>query len=453
MDLAKLNPIELAIPFFIFLIFIELIVSRFASISARLRGTDDGRPLYRMNDSIVALSTALIFSITGVAIAAASIWWYAKLAANWSLPVLLGGTGLDLNGAAWWQWLLVLLAVDFLYYWFHRACHENRFLWACHVTHHSGEEFNLTTALRQCSFQRIFEYMFMAPLALAGVPWQMMFICHGAVKIYQFWVHTRLIGKLGFLEFILLTPSHHRVHHGRDPRYLDKNHGGILVLWDRLFGSYAEEIEEPNYGLVKPLRSFDPLHANIHEYAGIFADMRRTRGFWNRLQILLRSPGWRPADLGGPRVASPVPQDYEKYDPQIGGPLKLYVWVQFLALLAGSLLFLRIAKSAPGMPAWPLWLIVAGGAYLVAGFASIGMALAARENPAWAGVEALRWLLTATAAALLAYAGYWSELAALIVAAFALGSLVWVRLVFSFYSNYSRGASFDPQTPAVNRVS
>lgn len=438
MDLAKLNPIELAVPFFILLIFFELIVSRFSAAQRERR-------LYRMNDSITALSTALIFSITGVAIAAGSIWWYAQLEARWSLPVLLGGTGLSLEKAAWWQWALVLLAVDFLYYWFHRACHEVRFLWACHVTHHSGEEFNLTTALRQCSFQRIFEYMFMAPLALAGIPWQMMFICHGGLKIFQFWVHTRAIGKLGVFESFMLTPSHHRVHHGRDPSYLDKNHGGILVIWDRLFGSYAEETNEPNYGLVKPLRSFDPLNANIHEYVGILKDMRRTRGTWNRIQILFRSPGWRPDDLGGPRVAAQVPADYRKYDPEMSSRLKIYGWVQFLSLLAGSLVFLKIAKAAPGMPNWPLWLVVAAGCYLVVALTSLGLVLASRENPAWSFVESVRLILAVVAALGLAYGGWLSHPVAGGIATFALVSIVWLRFFLR--------ASFDVQVPVMNRVS
>ncbi|MEQ9364298.1 MAG: sterol desaturase family protein [Leptospirales bacterium] len=438
MDLAKLNPIELAVPFFVLLIFVELLVSRFNRAQRERR-------LYRMNDSITALSTALIFSITGVAIAAGSIWWYARLEATWSVPALLGGTGLSLESATWWQWLLVLVAVDFLYYWFHRACHEVRFLWACHVTHHSGEEFNLTTALRQCSFQRVFEYMFMAPLAFAGVPWQMMFICHGGLKIFQFWVHTRAIGKLGVFESFLLTPSHHRVHHGRDPRYLDKNHGGILVIWDRIFGSYAEETHEPNYGLVKPLRSFDPLHANLHEYVGIFRDMRSTRGWWNRVQILFRSPGWRPADSGGPRVAAEVPAEYRKYDPALSPRLSLYVRVQFLALLAGSLVFLKIAKSAAGMPNWPLWLLVAAGAYLVAGLASVGMILAARENPFWSAVEAARLIFAALAVVVLGYGAFLGQAAAVGVAIFALVSFVWLRFFVR--------ASFDVQVPVMNRVS
>ncbi|MCR9142536.1 MAG: sterol desaturase family protein [bacterium] len=438
MDLAKLNPIELAVPFFVLLIFVELIVSRFRA-SQRERG------LYRLNDSLAALSTGLIFSITGVAVAAGSIWWYAQLEANWSVPALTGGVGLTLENATWWHWLLVLLAVDFLYYWFHRACHEVRFLWACHVTHHSGEEFNLTTALRQCSFQRIFEYMFMAPLALAGVPWQMMFICHGGIKVFQFWVHTRAIGKLGVLESFLLTPSHHRVHHGRDPRYLDKNHGGIFVVWDRLFGSYAEETHEPNYGLVKPLRSFDPLHANIHEYVGMLRDMRQTRGWWNRLQILFRSPGWRPDDLGGPRAAAEVAPDYRKYDPLAKGSLKIYSLLQFLSLLAGSGVFLKIAKGAAGMPAWPLWLIVAVGTYLIAALASLGMALATRENPGWSRIEAARLVFVILVAPLLAFGGWMSQSVAAVIALFAVASIVWLRFFVR--------ASFDVQVPIMNRVS
>ena len=438
MDLAKLNPIDLAVPFFILLIVVELIASR---MGAERRA----RRLYRSNDSIVALSTALMFSITGVAVTAASVWWYAQVESRWSIPALLGGRGLAVETATWWQWAVVFIAVDFLYYWFHRACHDVRFLWACHVTHHSGEEFNLTTALRQCSFQRVFEYMFMLPLALAGVPWPMMFICHGILKIYQFWVHTRLIGKLGWLESVLLTPSHHRVHHGRDPRYLDKNHGGVFIFWDRLFGSYSEEIEEPNYGLVKPLRSFDPLHANLHEYAGILKDMRRTGTWWNRLQILIRPPGWRPVDLGGTLIAAEVPRDYRKYDPHIGSGLKAYGWVQFLLLTAASLVFLRVARSAPGMPDWPVWLLTAMGFYLVVALTSLGLVLGAPDQRGWAAVESARLLFAVGAAVRLGYGGWLGIAVAAGIALLAGASFVWLRFFVR--------ASFDVQMPAMNRVS
>ena len=442
MDLAKLNPITLAVPFFVLLIFVELLVSR-------LRQSSRERKIYRLNDSIAALTTALVFSITGVAVTAASLWWYSIVESHWSLPVLWSGFAkLELANAAWWHWLLILLAVDFLYYWFHRASHEIRFLWACHVTHHSSEEFNLTTALRQCSFQRVFEYMFMLPLALLGIPWQMMFICHGILKIYQFWVHTRLIGRLSFLEHVLLTPSHHRVHHGRDPQYLDKNHGGIFILWDRWFGSYAPEVEEPHYGLVKPLRSWNPLWANVHEYAGIFRDMWRTRGWRNRLRVALGAPGWRPDDLGGPLHAEVVAPDYQKYDPNPGRAALLYAFVQFLLLAGASMVFLRLARGAAGLPDWPVALLVVSGVYLVLALTTVGAMLTV-NNESSTRLESLR-LLAGLGLSIAAYYGGWiSETVLVVFVVVHMASLVWCRVVGSA----KNGTSFDAPVPAGHRVS
>lgn len=242
-----------------------------------------GKKVYRWNDTVADLSTGILFSLSGILVTFVSLWIYEKFRIFCSLQVLFGIPEIPLGAPLFWEdgnfqirfrnlagWIFVFLAVDFVYYWFHRATHEINFLWACHVTHHSSEEFNLAVALRQSSFQRIFEYTFNLSIAFCGVPWQAFLLAHGILKIYQFWVHTRLIGTLGFLEEILVTPAHHRVHHGRDPKYIDKNHGGILIFWDRIFGSFSREEEEPIYGLTKPVTTFDPVHTNLHVYEEIF---------------------------------------------------------------------------------------------------------------------------------------------------------------------------------------
>ena len=335
--------IEKAIPFFFGLILLEAVISFFSK-----------KKVYNLRDSVVNLATTIIFSATGLFVIAAALWVYHKvqqhfsIQALWSAPAIPWSSPLVINNYDWSidtvslvSWVLVLIIVDFIYYWFHRACHEVNFLWACHVTHHSSEEFNLTVALRQCSFQRIFEYLFYLPLAVAGVSWQMFFLCHGILKIYQFWVHTRYIGNLGLFEKFMLTPSHHRIHHASDKEYLDKNHGGIFVIWDRMFGSFAEESHEPRYGLTKNLKTSNAFQANVHHYLKIIKDLVHVRGFINRLKILFFRPGWSPGDS---YRSEPVIYIEEKYQPETGRAVSIYIFLQFIIVLVMALAYLKMAK-------------------------------------------------------------------------------------------------------------
>ena len=197
-------------------------------------------------------------------------------------------------GDAWWVWGLAILGDDFTYYWFHRMHHEVRFLWAGHENHHSSEHYNLSTALRQSWTTPLTGPIFWAPLALLGFEPRMILTAQAISLIYQFWIHTEWIGRLGPLEWILNTPSHHRVHHGRNIRYLDRNHGGILIVWDRLFGSFEPEGERVEYGLTHPLRSFNPLVIAFHEWVAMFRQVARMPRWRDKLRILLSPPGWSP---------------------------------------------------------------------------------------------------------------------------------------------------------------
>lgn len=425
MNLETLNPIELAVPIFFLLIAVELLVGLL-----RRRNT------YRLSDSISDLSTGLIFSIVGVGVTAGSLWLYEQARLTFSIQALLNAPAIRL-AAPFWVWALVFVATDFIYYWFHRATHEIRFLWACHVTHHSSEEFNLAVALRQNCFQRVFEYMFYLPLAFIGVPWQMFFICHGMVKLYQFWVHTRHIGKLGWLEWFMLTPSHHRVHHGRDAQYLDCNYGGTFVVWDRWFGSYVEETTEPHYGIIKPLRSFDPVHASLHEYTAIARDFLKTRRWRDRLGVLVRAPGWRPADLGGPLPPPVIEADDRRFEPALARGVKVYAVLQFVLLTAYVSVFLKFAQRDPGV-----WLLVALGAALTLSLWSIGLLLDGR--PAALRLEGLRHTLAPPVFyGLTVYLGLPAQ-AAVILAVIAGVSLLWTLVL-------RRGAS-APEAVADSRL-
>lgn len=191
-------------------------------------------------------------------------------------------------------WVALFFAEDFTYYCFHRASHEVRFLWAAHVNHHSSERYNLSTALRQSWTTPFTTVLFYWPLPLLGFHPLMMLTMTSVSLLYQFWIHTEEINRLGPLERVLNTPSHHRVHHGTNLEYLDRNHGGILILWDRLFGTFEPEVARVHYGLTKNIHTFDPLRIAFHEWAALLHDLRRDAPLRAKLGWLLAPPGWSP---------------------------------------------------------------------------------------------------------------------------------------------------------------
>ncbi|MDK1474260.1 sterol desaturase family protein [Streptomyces sp. 549] len=233
--------------------------------------------------------------------------------ALWKIPILAVYvavyelTPLDVP-LLWWTLPLVLLAQDFFYYWSHRGHHVIRLLWACHVVHHSSRKFNLTTALRQ-PWTSLTVWPFYLPMVALGVHPAMLAFCQSVNLVYQFWIHTERVGKLPApLEFVLNTPSHHRVHHASQGGYLDRNFGGILIVWDRLFGSFTPETEPCVYGLTKNIDTHNPLRVATHEYAAIGRDLRAARSWSERAGRLLRGPGWQPADGPAPTSLTPAAQ-------------------------------------------------------------------------------------------------------------------------------------------------
>jgi alkylglycerol monooxygenase len=195
----------------------------------------------------------------------------------------------------WLMWTVILLLDDFFYYWFHRVSHESRLFWNMHVVHHSSDHYNLSVAVRQSWFGGITGWVFYVPIALLGFPPEMMLAAHGLNLLYQFWIHTQFVPRMGVLEYVLNCPSHHRVHHGVNEQYLDKNYGGILIIWDRMFGSYVDEIEKPRYGIIKPLNSFNPVWANLHAWVEMFQEMRQRRTWWEKLRCVWGPPGMTAA--------------------------------------------------------------------------------------------------------------------------------------------------------------
>lgn len=228
----------------------------------------------------------------GLGSVAADTLWKVPIVAVYSL--LYAATPLQVS-AAWWSWPLLLIAQDFCYYWSHRSHHIVRILWACHVVHHSSQRFNLSTALRQ-PWTGATSWVFYVPLVLAGVHPAVLAFCGSVNLVYQFWIHTERIDRLPrWFEAVFNTPSHHRVHHASQGSYLDRNFGGVLIVWDRLFGSFAPERERCVYGLTKNISTYNPLRVAFHEYAAIARDVRRAGSWAQRFSHLFRPPGWRPA--------------------------------------------------------------------------------------------------------------------------------------------------------------
>jgi sterol desaturase/sphingolipid hydroxylase (fatty acid hydroxylase superfamily) len=367
------NYIVLAIPIFLLLILLELAITRFQE-----------KDYYRLSDSISDLGCGMLQQLLEVFVKAALFAGYLFLYARYRL--------FDLPSGSVAVWIACFLGVDFLYYWFHRTSHEVNAFWAAHVVHHQSEEFNLAVALRQGAFQGTFSWVFYLPLAVLGFP-PLMFLSVTSVNtLYQFWIHTRVIGRLGPLEWVLNTPSNHRVHHGRDPKYIDRNHGGTLIVWDRLFGTYQAEEEEPVYGITKPLASWNPVWANFHYWAELLASARRTRRLPDKIWIFLKPPGWQPAELGGfvppPEVDRPR---YRKFDTPLTGRRALYVFLHFAAVLGVSAGLLYSQGTVP----FPV--LLAGAGFVLLSLVALSALI---ERRPWApALEAARLLAALLAAA------------------------------------------------------
>jgi sterol desaturase/sphingolipid hydroxylase (fatty acid hydroxylase superfamily) len=201
----------------------------------------------------------------------------------------------DIVQRQWWAWILLFFLDDITYYCMHRANHEVRLFWAGHVSHHSAIKMNFATALRQGVMERLHKYIFWIPLPLLGFDPLMIFTMMSISLFYQFWLHTELVGRLpAWFEFVFNTPSHHRVHHASNIRYVDCNHAGTLILWDKLFGTFSNEVksEPPVYGLTTNITSYNPIHVATHEYSAIAADIRRAGGLRDTLGYLFKAPGW-----------------------------------------------------------------------------------------------------------------------------------------------------------------
>lgn len=364
-----MNYILYAVPAFFLLIAIELLVDRWRGLST-----------YRLADALNSLSAGVLSTTSGLLTKAFGLVTYAFA---WQHLALF-----ELSVDNLWVWLFAFVFYDFCYYWLHRMGHERSILWAAHSVHHQSEEYNLSTALRQTSTGFLFGWIFYLPMAIAGVP-PLVFLTVGALNLlYQFWVHTRHIPKLGWFEWFFITPSNHRVHHAQNRVYMDRNYGGVFILWDRLFGTFQEELDEEPvvFGVTVPLQSWNPLWANLQVYAALWQDARRAQSFRDKLRIWFMRTGWRPADVEArfPRSKPDLAQ-FRRFEVPLARPRQLYALLQFVGYVAGGTWLLAVGGTLPLAP------LLLGWGWMAFGLFAIGAWL---ENRGFAGrLELLRLLL------------------------------------------------------------
>ncbi|PIB56629.1 sterol desaturase family protein [Pseudomonas sp. 2995-1] len=347
-----------AVPFFIALIVVELLADRWR-----------GQRNYRVADAINSLSTGVLSTTTGLLTKGVGLLTYAFALKHLAL--------IELPAQSVWTWVFAFVLYDFCYYWLHRMGHERNILWAAHSVHHQSEDYNLSTALRQTSTGFLLSWIFYLPLAVLGVPLVVFISVASLNLLYQFWVHTRHVPKLGWFEWFFVTPSNHRAHHAQNALYMDRNYGGGFILWDRLLGTFQEEDDnEPVvFGVTTPLASWNPLWANLQFYAQLWSDARRTESKWDKLRIWFMRTGWRPADVKAKYpLAKPDLSQFRKFDVPLDARQQVYIALQFAAYVGfGSYLM----NFGEGLPATAL--IVGWGA-MAFGLFTLGVAL---ENRPW----------------------------------------------------------------------
>lgn len=364
-----MDPLLYAMPVFLLLCALE------SRVLARRGGAG-----YRLTDFLSGLACGIFDQILNLGVMVLFVVSYAALEQRCGL--------LELSPDDPLAWVAAIVAHDLAYYAYHRASHRINVLWASHVVHHHSEDYNFTVSLRQGAIATWVTFLFYFPLAWLGFPPVMFVVVHAAYQVYQFFVHTELIGRLGPLEWILATPHNHRVHHGRNGPYLDRNYGGFFILWDRLLGTYVDETVEPEIGSRVGLRSWSPLWANFSHYAALATQAREARGLGAKVWVWFGPPeGHTPrAEL----VAAPTPE-VPRYDVTPSREVLVYVTAQML-ILGGVTLYLLYARAQLGAPA-----VGVGVGAVVAGLISLSALLDCRR---WA-IRAEVSRLAATLGALL----------------------------------------------------
>ena len=274
------NLIAYVVPVFTLMIFCEFIY-----------GYLKNKNNYRLNDTVTSIGLGLMSRYPALLGLGVQGLVYAFISKQFNLGLLASYDP--------YVWVIAFILYDLSYYWLHRSHHQIKVLWASHVVHHHGEEYNLSTALRQTGTDFLFKWIFYTPMLLLGIPVEIFVTVAALNLIYQFWVHTEHIKRLGILDYIFVTPSNHRIHHAQNKEYIDANYGGVFILWDRMFGTFIDEREDlkPIYGTSKPLKSWNPLWANLEVWSEMIKDTWRTKRWRDKVALWFSTPKWRPADV------------------------------------------------------------------------------------------------------------------------------------------------------------
>jgi alkylglycerol monooxygenase len=358
------NYIALAIPLFFVLIGVELVIARRRK-----------RQVYRFTDAISDLGCGVTQQVVGFPLMVALLGVYVWLFDHHRFA--------ELSSKSLWAWGIAFLGVDFFYYWWHRASHRVNVLWAVHAVHHQSEDYNLAVALRQPLLTEYTALPFFLPLALCGIPPIVFATVHSFSTLYQFWIHTEFIERPGPLGRLLNLPSHHRVHHAINARYLDKNYGATLIVWDRLFGTFEDETERPVYGVTQPLGSFNPLWAQLEPFVALARMSWGAQRFADKLHAWWKPPDWKPH---GTPVPPPPALDRAKYDVTPSRRVIAWVAVQFALIVVGTFFLLLLGARLS-----PLGL----GAVVVLLVAATALSSAMLEGRRWAWPGELACLLGA----------------------------------------------------------
>lgn len=393
--------IALSMPVFFVLIGIDL-------VATKLQGKDS----YRFHDAVADFGCGVGSLVTGAAAKLVGIGAYALV---WEY-----GRVWEFSPSSALAWVGVMVGVDLCYYCYHRAGHRMNIIWAGHAVHHQSEDYNLAVALRQSWYIPLVSWVFYVPMAVLGFPPLMYVTAMTANTLYQFWVHTEAVGKLGPLEWVLNTPSHHRAHHGVNPQYIDRNYAGILIIWDRLFGTFEPEDEEVVYGTVKPVSSWNPLWVNTVKWIEMARMIASARGLRDKIKVVFGPPGWRPDELGGPVEVPPIAAGQRaKYDSPAPRMIDWYVAANFVIIGAATSAFLVFEKTLP----WPH--VAAMGVMLIAAVTSMGGLL---EMKRWAfALEASRLVLAVPLVAWLCWSSAWTMPATAGLGVLSAAMLLWWR--------------------------
>lgn len=322
-----ITTLNIAIPVFVSLILIEILYAKMTEQGYVIRSMDT-------LSSLCSGLTNVIRDVLGLTLIVVS---YGYLVENFALFNF---------ESSFLLYIIAFIGIDFAGYWVHRINHSINYFWNHHIIHHSSEEFNLACALRQ-SISNFFSltFVFLIPTALLGIPAEIVTFLAPIHLFAQYWYHTRLIGKLGFLEHIIVTPSHHRVHHAINKEYLDKNLSQVFIIWDKIFGTFQEELDDvpPVYGVKRPLRSWNPILINFSHLFLLFKDAWRTKSIMDKFRIWFMPTGWRPKDVNQkyPIESIDSPQDYEKYYPKLSMNLQIWSWIQYFITFCFMMYFIN----------------------------------------------------------------------------------------------------------------